>query len=98
MKFLPKVGTDLQRVFNVKVAKKGQIVIPKPLRDRFRIHANSRVTLTAVDEGVLIRPPSPKPWSHLRGMLRGKMAAGEFDELMEEAKRSLFRFTPKVET
>lgn len=78
-----------QRIFETKVAKKGQIVIPKPLRDRFRIRENSHVRLVATEEGVLIRPALQKPWLGLRGVLRGALTIEELDRLLEEAKESL---------
>lgn len=76
-------------VFDAWVTKKGQIVIPKPLRDRFRIRENSRVRLVATEEGVLIRPALQKPWSGLRGFLRGALTIEELDRLVEEAKEIL---------
>lgn len=78
-----------QRIFDTRVAKKGQIVIPKALRDKFRIRENSRVRLVATEEGVLIRPMHQKPWSGLRGHIKGSLTIGELDRLLEEAKLSL---------
>jgi len=74
-------------VFDTRVTKKGQIVIPKPLRDRFRIRENSRVRLVATEEGVLIRPALQKPWSGLRGVLRGAVSIEELDRLLDEVSR-----------
>ena len=78
-----------RRIFDARVAKKGQIVIPKALRDRFRLRENSRVTMVATEDGVLIRPLHQKPWSHLRGHIRGSLTVAELDHLLEEAKLSL---------
>lgn len=78
-----------QRIFDAKVAKKGQIVIPKALRERFRIKESSRVTLVPTEEGVLIRPAVRKPWTGLRGLIKGALTIEELDRLLEEAKRSL---------
>ena len=78
-----------QRTYDARVAKKGQIVIPKPLRERFRIKEKSRVTVVATEEGVLIRPAVQKPWSGLRGLMKGTLTIDELDRLLEEAKRSL---------
>jgi len=89
-KFLLVGGRDLnRRIFDVKVAKKGQIVIPKSLRERFRIKEDSRVILVATEEGVMIRPALQRPWSGLRGLLKGALTVEELDRLLEEAKRSL---------
>jgi len=78
-----------RRIFDVKVAKKGQVVIPKPLREKFRIREDSRVTLVATEEGIVIRPTIQKPWLGLRGLLKGALTVEELDLLLEEAKRSL---------
>ena len=78
-----------QRIFDAKIAKKGQIVIPKALRERFRLRENSRVTLVGTEDGVLIRPFHQKPWSRLRGHIEGSLTLAELDQLLEEAKRSL---------
>jgi len=76
-----------ERVFDTWVTKKGQIVIPKPLRDRFRIRENSRVRLVATEEGVLIRPALQEPSSGLRGVLRGALSIEELDRLLDEVSR-----------
>ena len=76
-----------RRIFDVKVAKKGQIVIPKPLREKFRIREDSRVTLVATEEGVVIRPALQRPWSGLRGFLRNALTVEELDRLLTAAGR-----------
>ena len=75
-----------ERIYDTRVTKKGQILIPKPLRDRFRIRENSRVRLVAAEEGVLIRPTLQKPRSGLRGVLRDALTIEALDRLLEEAK------------
>jgi len=76
-----------ERIFDTRVTKKGQVLIPKPLRDRFGIREDSRVRLVATEEGVLIRPALLKPWSGLRGVLRDTLTIDELERLLEEAKR-----------
>ncbi len=76
-------------ILDVKVAKKEQIVIPKPLREKFRIREDSHVTLVATEEGVVIRPALQRPWSGLRGLLKGAFTVEELDRLLKEAGRSL---------
>jgi len=80
-----------RRIFDAKVAKKGQLVIPKPLRERFRIREDSHVTLVATEEGVMIKPALQRPWSGPRGLLKGAFTVEELDRLLEEAKRSLLK-------
>jgi len=78
-----------QRIFDARIAKKGQIVIPKALREKFRLMENSRVILVGTEDGVLIRPLHQKPWSRLRGQIKGSMTVAELDRLLKEAKLSL---------
>ena len=62
------------------VGPKGQITIPKDLREKYHLLRGEEVLLVAQDEGVLVKH-SP---SNLRGRLRGKMAIeGIEDEVRE---------------
>jgi len=49
------------------------------------------VRLIAIDEGVLIKPVAAKPWAGLRGLLKGKIGPEQFERVLEEAQKSLFR-------
>ena len=35
----------------MKITRKGQVMIPKPIRDRLRIHAGSKVDFEVADDG-----------------------------------------------
>lgn len=39
----------------MRVSGRGQVTIPKPLRDRFGLHPDVEVEMTAADDGLLIR-------------------------------------------
>ena len=39
----------------MRISERGQITIPKPLRDRFGLHHNVEVEVTPSDGGLLIR-------------------------------------------
>ena len=39
----------------MRVSERGQITIPKPLRDRFGMHADVEVEIAPTDDGLLIR-------------------------------------------
>lgn len=52
-----------------RVGPKGQVVIPKPLRQRFRVEPGDEVDFVATDEGVLVVPVSEA--ASLKGALRG---------------------------
>ena len=39
----------------IRISERGQITIPKPLRDRFGMHHDVEVEVTPTDQGLLIR-------------------------------------------
>ena len=39
----------------MRISERGQIIIPKRLRERFGIHHNVEVEITATDQGILIQ-------------------------------------------
>ena len=39
----------------MRISERGQITIPKPLRDRFGMHHDVEVEITATKQGLLIR-------------------------------------------
>ena len=42
----------------MKISDRGQITIPKPLRDRFGLHKNVEIEMISTKEGVLIQKHS----------------------------------------
>ena len=54
----------------VKTLAKGQVVIPKPIRDRFGIKAGSRLLVTIAGAGIVIKPLPDDPIRALRGILK----------------------------
>ncbi len=65
------------------VSSKGQITLPKELRDRHHLEEGTRVLILETREGVLIRPGRQS----LRGLLKGQI---DLDRA-EKAVRSLRR-------
>ena len=39
----------------MRISERGQITIPKPLRDRFGLNHNVEIEITPTDQGLLIR-------------------------------------------
>ena len=77
--------------FRVKVSSKGQVVIPKPLRDAYDIKEGSEVLMVPVRDGILVRT-LPLRGSRLRGLLAGLgVSAEECEAILAEAKRTLFK-------
>ena len=76
----------------MRISKRGQITIPKPLRDRFGMHENVEVEVSPTREGLLIRKrtTTQHPVDRVYGIL-GKDALGEgvsVDEYVEEIRGS----------
>jgi len=62
---------------------KGQVVIPKRLREEFEIEAGTRAYVEVVPEGILLKPVTEKFIRGLRGTLKGK---GVLKAMMEDRK------------
>jgi AbrB family looped-hinge helix DNA binding protein len=77
------------------VSSKGQVVIPRHLRDKHRLTAGTRLQISETDEGlVLSRMKSGRPsagqggWRSLRGCAKGTAALKEhLAEHVREARR-----------
>ena len=53
----------------VKVLQKGQIVIPKDIRDRLHIAEGKRLIVEEIDGNLLVIPEPKNPISAMRGLL-----------------------------
>jgi AbrB family looped-hinge helix DNA binding protein len=54
-----------------KVTSKGQVVIPKRLREKYGIRALTAIRWIEKDQGILMVPESADPIVAARGMLKG---------------------------
>jgi AbrB family looped-hinge helix DNA binding protein len=55
--------------YRAKITSKGQITIPKPLRDKYHLREGELAALIPTDEGVVLRHED-EPLKELRGLLR----------------------------
>ena len=74
----------------MRISERGQITIPKPLRERFGMHHNVEVEVTPTEKGLLIhkRTTAEHPIDRAYGIL-GKDALGEgvgVDDYIEEIR------------
>ena len=74
----------------MRISERGQITIPKSLRDRFGMHQNVEVEISPTHQGLLIRKraTAQHPVDRIYGIL-GKDALGEgvgVDEYIEEIR------------
>jgi AbrB family looped-hinge helix DNA binding protein len=79
------------RVYRVRLTSKGQVVIPKALRDKFRLEEGSLLRVIANDERMVLIPETDVPSRELRGLMKNEWSKRNLDELIKEAKRSLFK-------
>ena len=72
----------------LKIDKAGRIVLPKPVRDRLRLKAGSRLSMEEKSGGILLRPIGQQTSLMQRQRLlihRGKAAEGfDWDRLIDD--------------
>lgn len=66
----------------MKISKRGQITIPKRMRDRYGMHRGIEVEMIPTAEGLLIRkvPDSLHPVDRVYGILQGKENTDDYIE------------------
>jgi len=82
-----------KKVFEVKITSKGQMVIPKLLREKYNLKQGSKVKIIITSEGMLIKSSLEGPWTGLRGMMTSSWKNKDLEQLIEDAKKSLFKAT-----
>ena len=70
----------------MKISERGQVTIPKPLRDRFGMHHNVEVDFTPTEKGLLLqkRAAALHPVERLAGILDG--TDFDIDEYIEDIR------------
>lgn len=82
-----------------KVSSKGWVVIPKPLRDRYRILPGSKLLFAERDDKLTIIPLPQDPVRSFRGMLKDYSLVQELlksrkeEETIEEVRAGQLRGT-----
>ncbi len=69
----------------MRISERGQITIPKPLRDRYGMNHNVEIEITATEQGLLIqkRTTGKHPVQRVYGILGG---SGNTDDYIEEIR------------
>jgi len=76
-----------------KVTSKGQVVIPKGLRDKYAIVPSTKIRWVPIEEGILMVPESADPIKEARGMLKGSgLLRAYLKEKEREKKREDRKF------
>ena len=66
----------------VTISSKGQITLPKALRDKHNLREGDLAVVVDAGEGILIRPKSS-----LRGLLKGKIDEQGFEKDLRAVRR-----------
>jgi AbrB family looped-hinge helix DNA binding protein len=66
---------------------KGQIVIPKPIRDRLQLHPGDSVDFLLQDDGEVLLRPAVEDVASLKGCLRSRRRTPVAVEAMHQAIR-----------
>ena len=77
-----------------KVTTKGQIVIPKRIREKYGIHTSTSIRWIEKKEGILMVPDSEDPIVAARGMLKG---SGILKAYLKEKKKEKAREAERFE-
>jgi AbrB family looped-hinge helix DNA binding protein len=75
-----------------KVSPKGQIVIPKRLRDKLGIREGEKVTLEEAGEAILVMKKVKRPVQAMRGLFKGKTKKSSVElvrEIRDEWEKDL---------
>jgi len=79
----------------VTFTTKGQIVIPSALRRRFEIEEGTRASITATEDGILLRPITGATIRQARGIIAGKPGQKSLADEWAEHKREEMRLEDK---
>lgn len=69
----------------VQVSPKGQILIPKRIRERYRVQPGGHVYILEEQDGILIKPAPEDPIETAWGFLEGDFSLT--DDLLEEHRK-----------
>ncbi len=67
-----------------RVLAKGQIVIPKGIREKANIHAGDKVDVQMTLKGIVVVPIKKTYTDKARGIVKGKLSMEELEDLYAE--------------
>ncbi len=71
----------------MRIGKRGQVTLPKMLRERFGLTPGTEVEITPTADGLLVRPVPGHPVDRVSGILDGALdATFDVDEYIEELR------------
>ena len=84
LRSIETIGEIQMETLSSKVTSKGQVVIPKKLREKYGIRQTTAIRWIEKDQGILMVPESEDPILAARGMLKG---SGILKAYMREKRR-----------
>jgi AbrB family looped-hinge helix DNA binding protein len=72
----------------MKVSERGQITLPKNIRTRYGLKANTEVEIMEIDQHIVLRkkPSRELPLRAVRGVLRGHATGKSTDQILENLR------------
>lgn len=67
-----------------KVLAKGQIVIPKDIREKANLHTGDKVDVQMTPKGIVVIPIRKTYTEKVRGSIKGKLSLQELEDLYAE--------------
>ncbi len=80
-----------EKLYRVRLTSKGQLVIPKALREKYKLREGSLLRVISEHERMILMPETGAPFRGLRGMMKNEWKKRDLDKLIEEAKGTLFK-------
>lgn len=74
------------KTYTVKITSKGQITIPKDLRDQYNFQEGVQLMLTPTEQGVLMRHPA-NPLRQLKGLMRREIDLDRAEEFLTTLRK-----------
>lgn len=71
----------------IQVSTKGQILIPKAIRDKYGVKPGTKVQILEESDSLIIRPAPEDPIAEACGFIKGNFSLTE--ELIREHKKEL---------
>ncbi len=66
------------------VLAKGQIVIPKEIREKANIHTGDKVDVQITPKGIVVTPIRKTYTEKFKGIIKGKLSMKELEDLYAE--------------
>lgn len=72
----------------MKISERGQITLPKKIRTRHGLNANTEMEIVEIDQQIVLRkkPGRELPLARVRGVLRGHASGKSTDQILENLR------------